>query len=41
MKIVMLHQEQVDKAYDDLDKAIKGLIDAPVIVDKKELSNVN
>jgi len=33
-------QEQVDKAYDDLDKAIKGLIDAPVIVDKKELSNV-
>ena len=28
-------QEQVDKAYDDLDKAIKGLIDAPVIVDKK------
>ena len=33
-------QEQVNKAYDDLDKAIKGLIDAPVIVDKKELSNV-
>ena len=33
-------QEQVDKAYDDLDKAIKGLIDAPVIVDKTELSNV-
>ena len=33
-------QEQVDKAYDDLDKAIKVLIDAPVIVDKKELSNV-
>ena len=33
-------QEQVDKAYEDLDKAIKGLIDAPVIVDKKELSNV-
>ena len=28
-------QEQVNKAYDDLDKAIKGLIDAPVIVDKK------
>lgn len=34
MKIVCT-QEQVDKAYDDLDKAIKGLIDAPVIVDKK------
>ena len=33
-------QEQVDKAYDDLDKAIKGLSDAPVIVDKKGLSNV-
>ncbi len=34
-------QEQVDKAYDDLDKAIKGLVGAPVIVDNKtELSNV-
>ena len=30
-------QEQVDKAYDDLDKAIKVLIDAPVIVDKKRI----
>ena len=34
MKIVMLLKNKLIRAYDDLDKAIKVLIDAPVIVDK-------
>ncbi|MCQ5063256.1 hypothetical protein NE542_15770, partial [Faecalibacillus intestinalis] len=33
-------QEQVNKAYDDLDKAIKGLIDDPIAADKTELLKI-